>query len=183
FKRNKGQIELVTGFFLVLFLAILLGAQLQLEAYRMASLYLEDALAASNLASAVIDLEEYGISHTIQIADPMDAYDRYCTALQANLHLDNEWMGQNKTLLSGGVTVVKYLIYNVKGDVVTIYCINESGYMTEWTASMGSVVAPDGTCIEATSIYSEIAFPIEGFLGLTAHAQKGKLVDIVANVD
>jgi hypothetical protein len=36
--------------------------QLQVALYRESAMYMEDALALSNLASAVIDIEEYGIT-------------------------------------------------------------------------------------------------------------------------
>ena len=57
-----GQAGWSAGLFFLLFLAVLLRGFIQLEIYRTTSLYLEDALAASNLASAVVDVEEYGIS-------------------------------------------------------------------------------------------------------------------------
>ncbi len=46
---------------------------------------MEDALALSNLASAVIDIEEYGITQKVLITDPEQAYERYCHALRENL--------------------------------------------------------------------------------------------------
>ena len=58
--RERGQASWVLGLFLILFLAILLCMQLQVALYRESAMYMEDALALSNLASAVIDIEEYG---------------------------------------------------------------------------------------------------------------------------
>ncbi len=66
-KTEEGQLEWITGLFFLLILGILLCGTLQLDVFRASAVYLEDALAASNLASAVIDVEEYGISHTILI--------------------------------------------------------------------------------------------------------------------
>lgn len=54
-KAESGQVSWVLGLFLILFLAILLYMQLQLAMYKASARYLEDALALSNLASAVID--------------------------------------------------------------------------------------------------------------------------------
>ena len=53
-KAESGQVSWVLGLFLILFLAILLYMQLQLAMYKASARYLEDALALSNLASAVI---------------------------------------------------------------------------------------------------------------------------------
>ena len=55
-KAESGQVSWVLGLFLILFLAILLYMQLQLAMYKASARYLEDALALSNLASAVIDI-------------------------------------------------------------------------------------------------------------------------------
>ena len=34
--------------------------------------------------------------------------------------------------------------------------------------------------IEETGVYSEITYPVEGFLGITVTAEKSKLVDVVS---
>lgn len=176
---SLGSIQWVVGLFFLLFLIALLSTEMQLGAYRVSGLYLEDALAASNLASAVIDIEEYGISHTIQIADPKEAYRKYRMAVKDNLQLDENWVGRNASLISGPVTVVKYIVYNVKEDEVKIYHIDSEGRLREDIGMLGAVAAPNGMSIETTGIYSEIAFPIKGVWGITVTAHKGKLVDIV----
>lgn len=37
-----------------------------------------------------------------------------------------------------------------------------------------------GQTIENTGVYSEITYPVEGFLGITVTAEKSKLVDVVS---
>ncbi len=179
-QKTKGQINGIAGLFFLLFLGILLATGLQVDAYRAASFYLEDALAASNLASALIDLEEYGISNAIIIENPMQAYERYCSALKGNLQLNEHWEGINKTLISGKVTVENFTVYNVQEDVVTVYSRDAAGQMNTWQGMLGTVKAPNDVLIESTSVYSEISFPVEGILGVNVEAHKGKLVDIVS---
>lgn len=179
-QKTKGQVNGIIGLFFLLFLGILLAAGLQVAAYQAASFYLEDALAASNLAAALIDLEEYGISHTIVVEDPAQAYGRYCTALQGNLQLNENWEGNNAALLSGSVTVENFTIYNVREGLVTVYFRNASGQINSWQGVLGEVRAPNEVLIESTSIYSEISFPVKGILGVNVRAHKGKLVDVVA---
>lgn len=179
-RRKSGSIEWVTGLFFILFLVILLCAELQLSVYCASSLYLEDALAASNLASAVIDIEEYGISHTVRIAEPVEAYGRYVKAVKENLQLNESWECTNSTLISGPVSIVKYVVYNVEKDGVKIFHVSGDGRVREEQGVPGRVVAPNGVAVEETSIYSEISFPVKGFPGITVQAHKGKLVDIVA---
>ena len=173
--------EWTAGLFFLLFLGILLCVQLQIEGFRVTALYMEDALAASNLASAVIDIQEYGISHTLQIADPLAAYELYEEALKENLSLNANWECSNRALISGPVTVEEYIVYNVKNDLVTIYHVEGNGRIREEAGISGRVYSPNGILIESTSVYSEIAFPVEGFLGVVVEARKGKLVDIVVN--
>lgn len=180
-ETEAGQLEWVTGLFFILFLGILLCGILQLDVFRASAVYLEDALAASNLASAVIDVEEYGISHTILIKDPAEAYVIYLSALQGNLNLDEEWECPSKGLIGGKVSVLEYTVYNVKDDAVEIYHYNENGQLTFSEGVLGSVQAPDGKWIESTSIYSEVTYPVRGIMGVETQARKSNLADIVAN--
>ena len=70
-KTETDQIHWVLSLFFCLFLGVFLCSFFQMESYKMSSAYLEDALAASNLASAVMDVREYGISGRIWIADAL----------------------------------------------------------------------------------------------------------------
>lgn len=178
--KRQGSIQWVTGLFFLLFLMILLCAEIQLDVYRASSLYLEDALAASNLASAVIDIEEYGISHTIRIADATEAYGRYRAAVKENLGLDEYWQCTNSALISGTVTIEEYMVYNVEKETVNIYRVANDGSVSVSQGVVGDVTAPNGVTVESTSIYSEISFPVKGMFGITVQAHKGNLADVVS---
>lgn len=180
-ETEAGQLEWITGLFFILFLGILLCGVLQLDVFRASAAYLEDALAASDLASAVIDVEEYGISHAILIRDPDKAYEIYLSALRGNLNLDEEWECPAKGLIGGKVSVLNYTVYNVKDNMVEIYHYDENGWMHFSSGILGNVQAPDGKTIESTSIYSEITYPVRGIMGVEAQARKSNLADIVAN--
>lgn len=175
---DPGQIGLCVGLFFLLFLAVLMVGQLQLEQIRASDGYLEDALAASGLASALVDIQEYGRTHVIRIKDNRDAYAQYCRSLRANLGLDENWESKNRRLISGTVKVENYTIYNVEGGLVTLYRMDGEGEKIS-TGALGDVRAPNGQVIEHTSIYNEISYPLKGLFGWTVQARKGKLVDIV----
>ena len=179
-KREAGQASFVLGLFLLLFLAILLCMQLQLAMYRESSMYMEDALALSNLASAVIDVEEYGISGKVLITDPERAYERYCHALKENLGLDDSFTARNHKLISGRVEIQNYTIFNINGNRAEVWQRDNSGRVQIWTEDADAVRAPNGQKIEETGVYSEITYPIEGFLGTEVTAHKGKLVDVIS---
>lgn len=178
--KSEGSINWVAGLFMLLFLGILLYAQLQVELYRMSALYLEDALAASNLASAVVDIEEYGRTHCLQINDETLAFARYQTALRDNLGLDADYMANNRHLISGQVEILNYTIYNVKRQKVRSYSIDEKGMVSESEGTLGEVYAPNGQLVESTGVYSEIRYPVTGLWGTEHIARKGKLVDVVS---
>lgn len=177
-ESDEGQITLTSGLFFVLFLSVLLAAQLQLEMFRSSGAYLEDALAASGLASALVDIREYGYSHTVMINHEDEAYEKYRSTLKSNLGLDDNWIGNNKNLISGQVILENYTIYNVKGKMVEI-CRLDRGKKEFSSGKLGEVYAPNGQEICYTGIYSEISYPVHGLFGLTIQAHKGKLVDVI----
>lgn len=178
-KREEAQIGWVTGLFLVLFMAVFLYAALQLERYRAASLYLEDALVASNLASAIVDVEEYGVSNKLLIRDFESAFQRYKWAVRDNLNLNENWEAATGSVIQGQVRIVTYTVYNVSGQDVFVDSVDESGLRSRRQGVLGELTAPNGITIESTSVYSEIAFYVEGFPGVKVEARKGNLVDIV----
>ena len=179
-KADMGKVEWMTGLFCFLLLSVLLCMQLEIFLYQTAGVYLEDALAASNLASAVINVEEYGISHRVLIEDGYRAYEIYRKAMEGNLKLDANWESRDSAIIAGQVTVVNYTIYNVSNGKVKAWGIGEDGSTYTMQGSLGSVYAPNGKQIENTSVYSEISFPVRGLFGICVQAQKGKLVDIVS---
>ena len=179
-KAESGQVSWVLGLFLILFLAILLYMQLQLAMYKASARYLEDALALSNLASAVIDIREYGSTHKVHITDQEQAYAGYCSAVRENLGLNENYEAVGHKLISGKVEIRNYIIYNVTGTKVQVWERNGDGRILEWEGTLGEVRTPGGQTIENTGVYSEITYPVEGFLGITVTAEKSKLVDVVS---
>lgn len=177
-RTDEGQTTLCTGLFFVLFLSVLLVAQLQMELFRTSNDYLEDALAASGLASALVDIREYGYSHVIRIPNAEEAYERYRICLRENLGLRDDWEGTNRKLISGKVIIENYTIYNVNGEDVEI-CRVDRGREEHGNGKLGETYAPNGQLIQHTGIYSEISYPIRGLFGMEIGARKGKLVDII----
>ena len=175
---EDGQITIFAGLFYTLFFAVVLSGYLQMEMIRSSSGYLEDALAASGLAAALVDVREYGISHALRIRDAQESYEQYCVSLKANLGLDENWECNNKRLISGKVTLENYTIYNVTGDQVE-YCRLDAGKQEWHTGRLGQVLAPNGQVVEKTGTYGEISYPYRGLWGLIVQARKGKLVDVV----
>ncbi|MCM1091138.1 MAG: hypothetical protein NC092_04285 [Butyrivibrio sp.] len=179
--KDQGQIEWVVGPFFVLLLSILAYTQLQLASWRSTAAYLEDALAASNLAAALIDVKEYGKTNKVCIKDEEMAYDIFLDAVQDNLCLNEQWECANTAMISGPVEIRDFVIYNVDKKKIKAARVGANGLVKEsWDGALGQLRAPNGVLVEHTGIYSEISFPVEGFMGITVEAHKGKLVDIVS---
>lgn len=180
-EKSEGKIEVAAGMFFLCFLLVASAMQIQLRLFQTTSLYMEDALAASNLASAVVDIEAYGSNHEIYIAAPAEAFEIYKKALKLNLQLDDSWECAQKDLITGRVEILRYIIYNVRGQDIMVHCFGTEGVSVyEEKGGLGSVRTPDGTLVESTTVYSRIGFPVEGILGVSVYAEKDKSVDIVA---
>ena len=179
-REISGSVQAVTTIYFMLFLGILLYAQFRLFVFRSAGMYLEDALAASNLAAAVPDIEEYGATGRVHIGNVREAYDRYQRAVKENLGLDDSWEASNRVLIGGAVVIEQFIVYDVDEDDVVISHVSEQGKVREERGILGSVRTPDGNIVTHTGIYSEISFPVKGFVGITVWARKSKFVDIVS---
>ena len=180
-KKNKGKMEITVPFFFFILVVMLLAYVMQKYIYLTISNEAEDALAASNLASAIIDIKEYGMTHNIIIADPAEALDIYEDALKYNLNLDEDWKSISNASISGPVEVLEYVVYNVRGMDVEIHYFGEHTYSQTVVGGKGTVTAPNGQLIESTSVYSKITFPVKGLFNIETTALKDKLVDIVRN--
>jgi hypothetical protein len=140
----------------------------------------EDALAASNLASAVNDLEEYGKSHEICIEDVDRAFQIFREALICNLKLDENLNTTNKNFLIGQVLIKEYRIYNVRNGQVEIWILNGLGEKISYAlGKVGEITTPDHIGVESTTIYSKIGYQVEGLAGHTLSGEKEKSIDIV----
>ena len=178
---DKGQVEWVMGLFFMLIVGILMYTRIQLAVWEATAVYLEDALAASNLAAALIDVEEYGKSHKMIIKDASVAYEIYREAVWENMQLNESWECANQAMISGPVEIVDFVIYNVDGNQVEAVRVDMDGQpVDQWSGVRGVLRAPNGVFVEYTGVYSEIRFQVKGFLGISAEAHKGKLVDIVS---
>lgn len=105
--------------YVLLFFTATVAFALQIRQYISLKTYTEDALAASNLASAVIDIQEYGINHNLIIKDPAHAYSIYQDALKVNMGLNDHWEDPTG-MISGPVQVEQYIVYNVRGTEVEV---------------------------------------------------------------
>lgn len=178
---DSGQAEWVAGLFWILILAILLCTELQILAMKSTAMMVEDALAASNLASALIDVGEFGKSGRILIRDEDEAFRIYMDALRDNLGLNDAMECVNQRLITRAVEVADYMICNVDENMVCTVRMDGTGrVVSRETGSVGTVRTPDGQVIEHTGIYSRLHFYVQCFPGLVVESNMGKFADIVS---
>ena len=180
-KKHNGHFSYFASLYFILFVLVIIASILQIHTYLIIKDNTEDALAASNLASAVIDIEEYGINHNIVVSNPDNAYRLFQDALKINMGLDEEWNSTDHSGISGEVIIQEYIIYNVRGSNVDIYHFGNTTYFHTVAGGLGIVEAPNGQKIESTSVYSKISFTVEGIFNIRTEAVKDNLVDIVKN--
>lgn len=172
--------DVVIAMFLFLMALIVVLFQFKTYVYMVAGAYVEDALAASALASALIDVEEYGRSHDIRIADTRNAFWIYRDALYYNLALDEDGFSEKEELLTGKVRLERYIVYNVSGEEIQITSYDgEGNCLGMETALPGTIRTPDDVPVEHTTIYSCVNFQVKGMLDGIINARKEKSVDIV----
>ena len=177
-KKRKGNLEITVSMYLIVFTVVIVAYLMQMLEFMAVSRYAEDALAMSNLASAVIDLEEYGKNLRIKIPDPNYAYTLYINALQGNMGLDGNMECSTMAAISGEVEIIDYIVYNVNEQDIEITRYGQNPGYEVITGGLGSVSAPNGKEIQKTSVYSCITFPVKGYFGIEIQARKDKMVDI-----
>ncbi len=178
-KKKQANVDIVAGMMLFLILVVTLFFGFRMTQYMITAAGVEDALAASNLASAVIDLEEYGKSNIIFISNEERAFTIFRESLLCNLKLDEELNTTNRSFLIGQVHIEEYRIYNVRKDQVDISIFNNEGeVISRTTGEKGKVWTPDNTLVETTTIYSRITFKVEGLCGQELWGEKEKSIDI-----
>lgn len=178
-KKRKGQIGICVGMFWCMIVLVVVLFQIKLLQYQAAGTFVEDSLAASNLASAVIDVREYGRTHNILVESPENAFGRYKEALIYNLELDENLYSSNQEVLYGKVDILSYQVFNVLGDKVYRYRFEESGRLLDVEETeVASTYLPDGNKVETTSVYSKVGLYVTVPGGGTIYATKENSVDI-----
>jgi len=180
--NNSGSSQWVLGLFAMTFIMAAMVFVIQLCAFRANSDAIEDALAASGLAAALVDVERYGIDHTLLISDPDNSYQKYVEALNVNLAAEGSSF-RRKRAIEGPVKIEQFRIYNVEGDKVSEIYMDDSGRWKKKEGKLGIMEAPNGQVIQNTGIYGEIAFDLRGIMGLVFSTKKSKLVDVKSYID
>lgn len=179
-KKKKGSIEMFISSMIFIMIALVVVMMMRLKVIKLTKSYIEDGLVASNLASATIDLNEYGTTNKIVNNDFQKSFNDYCVALKDNLNLDNNFTPKKKTLINSEVDIVNFTIYNVVDSDIEMIRRESNGSITRqsYPNKVGIMKAPNGATINTTMVYSKIGFELKGYMNDTHYVYKESSVDI-----
>lgn len=179
-KKDKGMIEysLSLIFFMLCVLVILFTFSIRRSIIERS--YLEDGLAASTLAAAVIDTQAYGESEDLIISDTDQAYFIFRQTLKTNLNLNDSYLPVSTTFMESQVKILELRIYNVKEGLVTETLYDEYGNK-QVQVFTGAVFTPNHKLVEATTVYSKIEFDIKGYMDQIQRETMEYCADVVKN--
>ncbi|SCP99059.1 hypothetical protein [Anaerobium acetethylicum] len=179
-KKKSGSLEYLIGLMMITILCILVLFGYRMHVIKTTKNYVEDGLAASNLAAAVIDLKEYGATNRIFVDGFSKAYGRYKEALADNLNLDADFMPEDDRLICGRVIVEEFAVYEVSEDEIAVTSLDENGIISKkvYPDMAGRMTTPDGALITTATIYSRIGFLLTGYSDATYYVHKENSVDI-----
>lgn len=179
-KKRCGKIYYSLAAFLIVFSTILVVFEIKINGIKMVKNLAEDSIAASNLACLIVDLEEFGATHNIQIKDVNKAYDIYCNSLKGNMNLNNDFIPASEEVIKGKITIHQFILFNVSGDQITKTEILNGEFWSEEiiNGQVGIMTTPDGTPVSNTTVYSKIGFAVRGFMNYEHYVYKENSVDI-----
>jgi hypothetical protein len=181
--NGSGTIYIVSILALIGLISLLTSYIIRMKMIEITNENAQDAVALSNLASALLDQTEYEKTRRILVKDFERSYLVYVDSLQENMNLSYEMFPRNSYITSK-VEIFEYSIYNVEGkDITQIQRTLRNGIAVTETLiyrnQVGFLKTPDGITITNTTIYSKIGFSIKGIMNQTHQVYKDGCVDLV----
>lgn len=181
-KKEKGKIEFFISSIALSITSLLVLMGLRIEVIKTTKSFIDDGLVASTLASATIDLKEFGTTNNIINSDFSKSYNDFTKTLKTNLNLDNSFIPKDDTLINSKVDVVDFIIYNVVGNDIYVLKKDEVGYSEQFYPNQkGIMKTPNDVLITSTTFYSKIGFSLRGYLEDTHYVYKDYCVDVTSN--
>lgn len=179
-KKKEGKVYYSLALFLIMFCTLLIVFEIQMKKIILIKNLAEDSIVASNLACLVIDIEEFGRTHNMQIKDVNEAYDIYSKALKGNMKLKDNFTPVLENMIKGEVKIHRFIVFNVSGDQIIKTEISEEGSQSVEiiNGQVGTMKTPDGTIVSNTTVYSKIGFIMKGFMEQEQYVYKENSVDI-----
>lgn len=179
-KKKEGKIEVFISCIALIMVVLIVIMSVKLKEIKLTKNYIDDGLVSSLLASATIDLKEYGSSNNIINNDPEQSYYLFKDTLKSNLNLNNDFSAKNSNLITDKVNIEKFVIYNVKtSNDIEIIEVENGKIVNKTKENSGVLTTPEGVKIEKTTFYAKISFYVSGYLNNEKYKiVKEKSVDV-----
>lgn len=165
--------------FFLLVMMVVFCYQIYIAEIIQAGRTIEDALAAAELAAAVVDLQELGRTGKVCFQETETVHANFMYHLKNNLQMDTEGRSKMDILSVGPITIEDFRVYEVLENEVIEHRFGKSGkelQTNRW--EKGLAVTPDGVVVMETSIYGKCRFYVRGMNDTTIMGEKEKTVDI-----
>ena len=99
------------------------------------------------------------------------------------MKLNDEFMPGEMSVLSGEVSIERFLVYNVSEHETSVFEKIGDRCVYAGTFENSNVYAPGGKKVEKTGIYADVSYKVRGFFGNIYEGEKRKLVDVIIRED
>lgn len=162
-KCDEGSIHRLFSLFLIVWMVVLVGVAFTLVKVGLIDQHLEDSLMQANLSALLIDPYQYGETGELVFANVWDVKASF-----------------EKCLPEG--EVLDFRLYEMRSEgILEMICEGTESGTSRWYDVGAFVVAPDGTEIVSSSIYSKIAVPVKVGFGIEVTAVKEHCVDVIVS--
>jgi len=180
-KKDKGSIHNLFSMILLSWIVICFCVVMCVAKAGYVNQYLEDVLMQANLSAILIDPYHYGATGELVFSDVKQIKKVFEEFL-------NESMGEEtyfkKLGIHGPVELLDFRLYEVtKAGILEVVCTREEAENTTHYDVGEVVLAPDGTNIESSAIYVQIAVPVEVGFGIQITSMKEHCVDVIVSED
>lgn len=162
-KKKDGTGDFVFPMYMILFCVMLFSYCYYDQLLYYTKINVEDSIAASTLASACINLYDYGDFDNMSYEIINSCYDLFEKSFKENMKLDNNFMPKqdsfNATLIAQPIEVLEFSYYCIRNDIV--YKTTKNGGINIEKGYVGQVTTPNGNVISQTTIYVKILIYIE----------------------
>jgi hypothetical protein len=182
-KKKKGSIEMFISSLILITVSMIIVMSIKLREIKITKNLVEDGLVAATLASATVDLREYGATKRIVNRDFDKSFNDFTVSLKDNLKLDDNYKPINSRIICSKVNIENFIIYNISDNDIEVTRRSSDGSIEKSIIynGVGSENTPDGVLIQTTTIYSKIAFKLKGYMNTEYDVYKEKSVDITDN--
>ena len=183
-KKRDGTGDFIFPIYMILFCVMLFSYCYHDQILYYTKINVEDSIAAATLASACINLYDYGDFDNMSYEVINSSYDLFEKSFKENMKLDNNLMpiqnSFNATLIVQPIEILEFSYYCIRDGVV--YKTTKNGNVNVEKGFVGQATTPNGNVISQTTIYVKILLQIQNpYTKELIPVTKDFSVDIVEN--